>query len=115
MRSLPQRPTRRRVLRYCKHSILGSVALGLGGKLFAAEEVMPKHITPPALQAVRKGLDYLARSQSADGSWQEDSGGRAYPVAVTGLCGMALLANGNTSTRGRYAPQVEKAVQFLLG
>jgi prenyltransferase beta subunit len=80
----------------------------------AAEEVMPKHITPATLKAVRAGLDYLARTQDADGSWHGDQGGDAYPVAVTGLAGTALLANGNSPTRGRYAPQVEKAIQYLV-
>ncbi len=79
----------------------------------AAEEVMPKHITPATLKAVRAGLDYLARTQSGDGSWQ-DEGGQAYPVAMTGLAGTAMLANGNSPTRGRYARQVEKSVEFLL-
>jgi len=80
----------------------------------AADEVLPKHITPATLKAVRGGLDYLARSQMTDGSWGGDAGGQAYPVAMSGLCGMAMMANGNSSTRGRYAPQVEKAVDFLL-
>ncbi len=83
--------------------------------LAAAEQVMPKHLTPAALKAVGAGLDYLARSQMTDGSWGNDAGGQAYPVAMTGLCGMAIMANGNTTTRGRYAPQVEKAVDYLLG
>lgn len=81
----------------------------------AADEVLPKHVTPATLKAVRAGLDYLARNQDADGSWHSDQGGDAYPVAITGLAGTALLANGNSPTRGRYAPQVEKAVEFLLG
>ncbi len=79
-----------------------------------AEEVMPKHITPATLKAVRAGLDYLAKSQGQDGSWTNDEGGRSYPVAVTGLAGTALLANGNSPTRGRYAPHVERATQYLL-
>jgi hypothetical protein len=67
----------------------------------AAEEVMPKHITPATLKAVRSGLDYLAKSQGADGSWTNDEGGRSYPTAVTGLAGTALLANGNSPTVAR--------------
>lgn len=78
-----------------------------------AAEVLPKHITPETLKAVRAGLDYLARSQGDDGAWH-DRGGEAYPVAVTALCGTALLANGNTPTRGRYAPQVKGAIDYLL-
>ena len=94
--------------------VVGVFGLAVVGPLRAAEEVMPKHITPATLKAVRAGLEYLARNQTEDGSWQGDAGGRAYPVAVTGLCGTALLANGNTATRGRYAPQVDKALGFLL-
>jgi hypothetical protein len=80
----------------------------------AAEELLPKHITPDTLKAVRSGLDYLARTQSNDGGWANDQGYRAYPVAVTSLAGMAFLANGNTPTRGRYAPQVQATVEYLM-
>ena len=78
-----------------------------------AEEVLPKHVTPATLKAVRSGLDYLARTQGEDGAWH-DRGGSAYPVAVTSLAGTALLANGNTPTRGRYAPQVKLTSEYLL-
>src|SRR5262245_56085781 len=78
----------------------------------AAEEVLPKHITPDTLKAVRAGLDYLARSQGSDGAWGGDQGGRAYPVAITSLAGMAFLAHGNTPTRGKYAPQIKAAVDY---
>ncbi len=80
----------------------------------AADEVLPKHVTPETLKAVRAGLDYLARSQAGDGAWHEGQGGQAYPVAMTGLAGTALLASGNTPTRGRYAPQISLAVDYLL-
>ena len=99
---------------YGSLAIACCVACAAATTLSAAEQVMPKHITPAALKAVGAGLDYLARSQMADGSWSSDGGGEAYPVAMTGLCGMALMANGNSTTRGRYAPQVEKAVDYLL-
>jgi Prenyltransferase and squalene oxidase repeat len=116
MRS-PARTLSRR--RYCECSILQALVLVslllAAGPAVAIEEVMPKHITPNTLKAVRAGLDYLAKAQQNDGSWNNDEGGRAYPVAITGLAGTALLANGNTPTRGRYAPQVEKAVEYLLG
>lgn len=104
---------------YCKRSILVCFSVAIAATLAtrrasAVEEVMPKHITPETLKAVRAGLEYLAKNQESDGSWSNDEGGRAYPVAVTGLVGTAFLANGNTPTRGRYAPQVEKATEFLL-
>lgn len=79
-----------------------------------AAEVLPKHITPEALKSVRIGLDFLARTQNTDGAWHESAGGEAYPVAMTALAGTALLANGNTASRGRYAPQVEAAINYLV-
>jgi len=97
--------------------VLAAVCLGSGlseTSLRAAEEVLPKHINQETLKAVRQGMDYLAGSQAGDGGWHETAGGEAYPVAVTALAGMALLANGNTPTRGRYADNVQKAVEYLL-
>lgn len=80
----------------------------------AVEEVLPKHVTPDVLKAVKAGLDYLARSQGSDGGWHDGQGGESYPIAVTSLAGMALLAHGDTPSRGHYAPHVQSAVDFLL-
>jgi hypothetical protein len=77
------------------------------------KEVLPKHVTAEALRAVAKGLDYLAVQQSDDGSWIT-GGGQAYPVAMTGLAGMAFLAHGNSPTRGKYSRTVQGAVEFLV-
>jgi hypothetical protein len=79
-----------------------------------AEEVLPKHITPETLKAVRQGLDYLARTQGSDGAYHQTQGGEAYPVAMTALAGMAFLAHGDTPTRGRYAPQLDSCIAYLL-
>jgi hypothetical protein len=38
---------------------------------------------------LRKGLEYLAKQQHADGHWEGDGG--QHPVAMTGLVGLALL------------------------
>ena len=62
---------------------------------------------------VRRGLDYLARTQSQQGYWAAGNGG--YRAAMTALAGTALLAEGSTTTRGRYAPNVRRAVDYLLG
>src|SRR5207237_7252808 len=79
----------------------------------AEKEVLPKHVTPETLRAVVKGLDYLAAQQAEDGSWIT-GGGQAYPVAMTGLAGMAFLAHGDTPTRGKYAKTVQGAVEYLV-
>jgi len=48
---------------------------------------------PKASQAneetVRKGLEYLAKSQFKDGHWEGDGG--KHPVVMTGLAGLALF------------------------
>ena len=81
---------------------------------WAADEVLPKHVTPDALKAVRAGLDYLARTQSEDGAWHEGQGGQNYPVAMTSLALTAILAHGDTPTRGRYSSQLERGTEYLL-
>jgi len=67
-------------------------------------------VTPELIRAVRKGLDWLARNQKADGSWKD---GEA-KLAVTALSVLALMGNGHTEKRGKYAEQVREGVKFLL-
>ena len=61
-----------------------------------------------------RGLAYLARAQERRGSWSNRRRARRYPVAMTALAGIAFLMDGNTTTQGRYAPQVDRAANFLL-
>src|SRR5438445_8037857 len=69
----------------------------------AAEEIYPKHCNAKSQAAIKKGLDYLARTQGQDGNWVNTADTNAYPVTMTSIAGMAFLANGNTPTRGPYA------------
>jgi hypothetical protein len=114
-----QRIGRRALLKLCGAvPLTGAHLLGLGPlaarRAVAQEkEVLPKHVTPEALRAVTKGLDYLAAQQSDDGSWNT-GGGQAYPVAMTGLAGTAFLAHGNSPTRGKYSRSVQGAVEYLV-
>ncbi len=64
-------------------------------------------------KAVERGLDWLARNQSRVGHWQASQGGR-YPTAMTALAGTALLAEGSTTTQGRYAENIRRAVNYLI-
>ncbi|MDG3008273.1 prenyltransferase/squalene oxidase repeat-containing protein [Paludisphaera mucosa] len=110
--------TRRAFLARCAAGAPAVAAVG-GGWLtgvvsgLSAEEVLPKHVTPETIRVVQKGLDYLASQQSDDGSWIT-GGGQVYPVAMTGLAGTALLAHGDTPTRGKYSKTVQGAVEFLV-
>lgn len=113
------RPARRAFLRRCgAASLAGAGLLGLAPPAARragaqAKEVLPKHVTPEALKAVTRGLDYLGAQQADDGSWIT-GGGQAYPVAMTGLAGTAFLAHGDSPTRGKYARHVQGAVEFLV-
>ncbi len=75
---------------------------------------LPKHITPDTKEAIDAGLDFLARMQSRDGSWYNRGDYGKYPVSMTGLAGLALLMDGNTSTQGRYAQNVDRAARYLV-
>ena len=112
------RATRRAFLGHASGGAIAALA-GAGwlasprGSPAAEKGVLPKHVTPEALRAVTKGLDYLAAQQADDGSWIT-GGGEAYPVAMTGLAGTAFLAHGDSPTRGPYAKKVQGAVEFLV-
>jgi hypothetical protein len=75
---------------------------------------LPPLITSETQAAIDRALEYLARTQSREGAWRNQGYWGRYPTAMTGLAGLALLANGNTTTQGKYAPQVSRATNFLL-
>ena len=109
--------SRRSFLGRCA-TLAPAVAAGggwLAGTLagLSAEEVLPKHVTPETIRAVQRGLDFLSSQQADDGSWIT-GGGQTYPVAMTGLAGTALLAHGDSPTRGKYAKAVQGAVEYLV-
>jgi hypothetical protein len=64
--------------------------------------------------AVRKGIEFLLRTQSDDGSWLSDGQTGRYPVAMTSLAGLALLAAGNTSYSGPHSSSVRNAAEFIV-
>lgn len=73
--------------------------------------------------ALNKGLEWMATAQAASGGWGSGDHSRqdirdphlvkADP-ASTSLMGMALLRNENDNTKGKYAVNFNKAVQYLL-
>jgi len=63
-------------------------------------------------RAIRRGLEWLAGRQSRVGHWTAND--NAYPTAMTALAGIALLCEGSTATQGRYAPEIARAVDYLL-
>ena len=82
---------------------------------FCAED--PAHpltgteITDAQRAAVDRGLEALSKRQVKDGSFGE---GMSRHVGITSLCAMAFMQSGNLPGRGKYGPQVEKALTFVL-
>ena len=66
---------------------------------------------PRRQHVIVRGLDYLANTQSRLGHWSANDG--RYPTAMTALAGMALLQEGSTTTQGKYAPNIRRAVDYL--
>ena len=59
-----------------------------------ADDVPEKH-----RDTLNKGLEYLAAHQFPDGHWEGDAG--SHPVAMTGLCGLALIMERNAPSSRR--------------
>lgn len=70
-------------------------------------------VTPAAEKSIADGLAWLAGKQHPDGSFWSGSQYRG-EVAITALAGMAFLADGHLPNRGRYGPQVARAIDYLV-
>ncbi len=76
--------------------------------------VRPDLITPNAERAIELGRAYLARTQGRDGSWRTGTHYGSYPVTMTALAGLALMAGGSTPVEGKYAANVRRALDYVL-
>jgi squalene cyclase len=88
------------------------VLVGLGLWLADGASARAAAKDPKVKRAVAKGLQWVADSQSKRGHWTANEG--RYPTAMTALAGMALLAEGSTTTQGKYSPNIRRAVDFLV-
>jgi hypothetical protein len=77
------------------------------------EKAAAKLMTPQTDRAIERGLAWLAAQQHDDGSFGT-SGMYRGNVAVVGLCGMAMIANGSTPGRGPYGRQTALCLDFVL-
>jgi hypothetical protein len=64
-----------------------------------------------AEDAIRRGLEWVADTQSKLGHWTAQN----YPTAMTALAGTALLCSGSTATQGPFARHIRRAVDYLVG
>jgi Prenyltransferase and squalene oxidase repeat len=96
--------------------LICAAAAGPGARASAqapGDPILPKHVTPETVRAVERGLAWLRKAQSSDGSFSGSPDGSFYPVAMASLAGMAMLASGSTTTRGPAADEVARTVRFL--
>jgi hypothetical protein len=76
------------------------------------EQVDFIEITDEARQAIDRGLDRLAQLQADDGSFGAERYGSH--VGITAIAALAFMADGHLPGRGRYGPNVERALDFVL-
>ena len=60
-------------------------------------------------KSIKKGLSWVARTQSSLGHWTAGT----YPTAMSALGGTALICSGSTTTQGPYAKQIRKCVDYI--
>jgi hypothetical protein len=82
---------------------------------FAGDEPDLAVLSPGQWQAidasVDRGLEFLARRQQPDGSFDGPRGGQP---GITSLCIMAFLSRGHVPGGGPYGKQLERAIEFVL-
>ncbi len=94
--------------------MIGGVAVVANAADPPSKAVLPEHLNEASLRSVKNGLDYLANTQQANGAWFNAGTYGHYPTSMTALAGTALLGSGSTPESGPYAPNIKRAMQFLL-
>jgi hypothetical protein len=69
-------------------------------------------LTDDVRNRTRQALEYLARTQDPDGGWSDTQ--FASNTGVTGLCCLALMAEGSRPRVGKYGRQLDRGLEFLL-
>jgi len=70
-------------------------------------------LSPAVSAAIEKGLTWLAERQADDGSFGSLSHYGPH-VGITGLAGIAFMADGSMPGRGRHADIVDKCLGFMI-
>ena len=68
-------------------------------------------ISPEVELAYTKGLQYLAKTQSADGIYDGTYGKQP---GIVGICTLAFLAHGEDSENGKYSKHIKKGIDFII-
>jgi hypothetical protein len=88
-----------------------NIAVTLALCCLAADRVGPMAPPEDVKAVVAKGLDYLVRQQTPDGTWS--AAGGQFSTALTALAATALFMEGSSQRDGKYAPQLRKALSWF--
>jgi len=91
-----------------------SMAITAPRSVAAPPPARPPMVTAETEACIAKALKYLAGKQSSDGAWRNEGAYGSYPVAMTALSGLALTASGSTPGQGPHAPQLRKALNYIV-
>ena len=87
--------------------VAGSLALlGVNAVAVRADEIPAEYRA-----TVQKGLEFLVKQQQKDGHWESYG---QYPMAMTGISGMALLMEGSTIREGKYKDNIKRTCDYLM-
>ncbi len=96
-------------------TIFSLLVCGLHLAPLASGQTLPRReadpVSPQIENIYRRGLQFLANTQSPDGSWK---GGVGQEPGVVGLCVMAFLAHGEDPVYGAHSQTMQKCVDFIL-
>jgi hypothetical protein len=91
-----------------------AMVAGMVGNASAQDPIERRRDAVPAMAEIvyEKGMKFLAASQSAEGSWNDSVGEEP---GVVGLCVAAFLAHGEDPIDGRYAVNIRRGIEFIIG
>lgn len=94
-------------------AVLNSAYLGRSG---ATKKKMLREGggTAESEATVARGLEWLAKQQTEDGSWRFDGSEKDDVIAATGMALLPFLAAGETHTSGKYKENVQRGLKYLV-
>ncbi len=96
--------------RDCLRGLMLSTALAATCNSGSARGQTAQRVPQRWQDSIRKGLDYLARTQSTRGQWNTPP----FPVPLAALAGVALICSGSTTTQGPYAKSIARCADYLI-
>ncbi len=95
------------------NGLSGTYGYRLGGREHAVRRFGGSEKTENAVEAA---LEWLARHQEKDGSWDPGKweGNAKYPVSMTGIALLAFLGAGYTEKTGKYRDNVRRAQNWMV-